>query len=404
MINGKTQEKTSKICNAWAIACNPLANLTQSKIRNLFTQYRLGNDVQLQVAFNDVEKQMPIFGICINKRCAAVANKPWQITPIDGSTEAKNQANVVQKMLNKSLEKNVDGFMSAIRHLVLASFRGRACVKPFIVNDELIFKKIQNWNTLFINDRLYFNPDCLMVFDIDKLGHLKIELPEITEDEAMFIVDDRPIDIPGIQIYLRQLIGEDNWARFIEKSGVPQVIITAPEGIPEDQLGMWQARALQIFEGASGTLSHGSDLKVLTEGRGQDPFSAYVDHQMELICLLALGEKMTTLGGSAGLGSKLAEIQSDEFYALVKHDAERIQNTINACLIPKIIKHYKYDQMLCKFEFYDGDKIKAAEYVDMAVKLHDLGITIDAEKLKELTNLGFINTDIKDVWKPGDNE
>ena len=60
--------------------------------------------------------------------------------------------------------------------------------------------------------------------------------------------------------------------------------------------------------------------------------------------------------------------------------------------------------MLCKFEFYDGDKIKAAEYVDMAVKLHDLGITIDAEKLKELTNLGFINTDIKEVWKPGDNE
>lgn len=57
----------------------------------------------------------------------------------------------------------------------------------------------------------------------------------------------------------------------------------------------------------------GATVNSLTDARGQDPFSAYVEHQQEVIVLLALGEKMTTLGGAAGLGSNLAEIQSQEF-------------------------------------------------------------------------------------------
>lgn len=52
----------------------------------------------------------------------------------------------------------------------------------------------------------------------------------------------------------------------------------------------------------------GASVNTLTDARGQDPFSAYVEHQQEVIVLLALGEKMTTLGGAAGLGSNLAEI------------------------------------------------------------------------------------------------
>ena len=36
----------------------------------------------------------------------------------------------------------------------------------------------------------------------------------------------------------------------------------------------------------------------------------------------------------------------------------------------------------------------------MAQKLKDLGLAIDAQKLKELTKLDFISDEAKDVWTP----
>lgn len=30
-----------------------------------------------------------------------------------------------------------------------------------------------------------------------------------------------PVDIPGLMVYLRQLVGEEQWARFVEKQGIP---------------------------------------------------------------------------------------------------------------------------------------------------------------------------------------
>lgn len=45
-----------------------------------------------------------------------------------------------------------------------------------------------------------------------------------------------PIDIPGMMVYLRQLVGEEQWARFVEKQGIPQVVIEAPEGTPDQNL------------------------------------------------------------------------------------------------------------------------------------------------------------------------
>ena len=59
---------------------------------------------------------------------------------------------------------------------------------------------------------------------------------------------------------------------------------------------------------------------------------------METIVLLALGEKMTTLGGAAGLGSNLAEVQSQEFADLVSYDCKRIANTFTRCAVAKCVK------------------------------------------------------------------
>lgn len=138
----KTQT-TSTLTNAFAKAFNPLRGLTQSGINALIENVRRGNDVKLQVAFEAMEKQTPIFGVCLNKRLNGITNRKWDIVPLDQSENAKAQADAVKQMFVKSDTRNLDGLTEAMRHLGTAAFRGRACVKPFIDEDgELYFKKV----------------------------------------------------------------------------------------------------------------------------------------------------------------------------------------------------------------------------------------------------------------------
>lgn len=393
----KTQS-TSTLANAFAKSFNPLRGLTQSGINSLIEQVKRGNDVKLQVAFHAMEMQTPIFGICLNKRLNGITNRKWDIVPIEPSDTAKAQAEAIKNMFLKSDTRNLDGLTEAMRHLGIASFRGRSCVKPFIdENGDLYFKKVQNWNTLEWNDKLYWNPTADQGISFaESIPDLEI----LTDDEVCWIKDERPIDIPGLQVYLRQLVGEENWARFVEKEGVPQVVITAPDGTPDNVLDVWNSRALAIFEGGSGVLPSGANINQLTAARGQDPFSAYCEHQMETIVLLALGEKMTTLGGSAGLGSNLAEIQSQEFNDLVTYDAKRIANTMTRCAVRKCAKHLGFKDTLCRFEFIEKDNTDPSKYLEMAKQIKDMGVKIDIQKLKELTNLTFIADDQESLWTP----
>ena len=165
--NNKTNGEIAKISNAWSTMMNPLRNLTQTGIQQLIDNIKRGNDVKLQVAFKEIEQQMPIFGICLNKRLAGITSRKWDIIPIDDSAEAKAQAETVKKMFDKSDTRNLDGLTECLRHLGMASFRGRSVVKPFINDDnELYFKNIENWNALTYNNRLYWNPDADQGIDL----------------------------------------------------------------------------------------------------------------------------------------------------------------------------------------------------------------------------------------------
>ena len=55
-------------------------------------------------------------------------------------------------------------------------------------------------------------------------------------------------------------------------------------------------------------MPNGADVNVLDSARGQDPFSNYVQHQMEMVSILATGGTLMTIGGSTGLGSDLARV------------------------------------------------------------------------------------------------
>ena len=396
--NNKTDGEITKISNAWSTMMNPLRNLTQTGIQQLIDNIKRGNDVKLQVAFKEIEQQMPIFGICLNKRLAGITSRKWDILPIDESAEAKAQAETVKKMFDKSDTLNIDGLTECLRHLGMAAFRGRSVVKPFINdNNELYFKAIENWNALEWNNKLYWNPDADQSVDLRDNNTLQ----ELTEDEVIWINDERPIDLPGLMIYLRQLIGEDRWSMAVEKFGIPPIVITAPEGTPDQALDVWYNRAIQIWNGGSGVLPPGARVDALTEARGQDPFSEYVNHQMDMIVLLACGEKMTTLGGPTGLGSNLADVQTQEFNNLVNYDCKRISNAMTRCAVAKCVRNVLgTDEVLCRFVFIEEDNVTPEKYIELATSLKNMGVTIDIAKLKEITGLAFISDEQSSVWQP----
>ena len=398
----KQTTSTTKLIDNWTRMVNPLRGLTKPQIDQMFDQIKYGNDVRLQLAFYEIERVMPIYGIVISKRLSGINNRQWSIERLDDSPESKNQQELVEKMFLQSDTRNTDGLTDCIRHLGLASFRGRSAVKPFINKDgQLYFKKIQNWNLLEYGGHLYWQPNPCMY----KCGSTIVnELEEVPESEICCVFDERPIDIPGILIYLRQLVGEENWARSVEKYGVAQVVITAPEGTPDSNYDKWLSRCMGIFEGGSGVLPPGANLHLLTEPRNQDPFSAYCEHQSKIITLLALGGSLSTIGGSTGLGSDLADVQDSQFNDLVTYDCKRISNAITNTVIPKCVKHLFGNSAtpLIRFSYVEKDTTTTKEYLEYAQTLNGLGVKIDIPELKRLTGLSIISDTQNDtaIWSP----
>ena len=62
-----------------------------------------------------------------------------------------------------------------------------------------------------------------------------------------------------------------------------------------------------------------------------------------------------------------------------------------------------YSKVECRFDFVEADEFGAKDYVELAEKLHSLGVKIDNKKLKELTKLDFID-DSETTWTPGGEE
>lgn len=391
-----------KVRSIFSTVMNPLRGLTKPQIERLLIDMKHGNDAVLQGVFSEIEIVSPIYQVCIQKRVSGVLNRKWAVETLIDTDAAIEQKKYVEDVLYKSESRNVDGLTDALTWLVLANFKGRAAIKPFMTDaGELILKPLQNWNLLYWNGEFFWNPTAEQCGWMDD-GKPKNIIP-IPNSEICYLLHDRPIDVPGLMIYLRQLIGEDQWSRFVEKEGVPQVVITAPEGTPDTALDAWNMRAMQIFEGGSGTMPPGAHVDFLTAARGQDPFTSYIQHQMEMISILATGGTLMTIGGSTGLGSDLASVQKKSFDSLVNNDCKRIANAFSQ-IINKIVKfRNKKDEVLVRFSFMEDSEYTTKDYIEMATQLNAIGVKIDKTKFKEITKLEFIDDTVEE-WTPSTEE
>ena len=71
-------------------------------------------------------------------------------------------------------------------------------------------------------------------------------------------------------------------------------------------------------------------------------------------------------------------------------------------VVKKCAQHLGYSKVECRFEFVEADEFEAKDYVELAEKLHSMGVKIDGKKLKELTKLDFID-DSETTWTPSNS-
>ena len=124
---------------------------------------------------------------------------------------------------------------------------------------------------------------------------------------------------------------------------------------------------------------------------------------MEMVCLIALGGSLNTIGGSTGLGSNLADVQDSAFQSLVNQDCKKISNAMSEIVVKRCAERLGYSKVNCRFEFVETDEFEAKDYIELAEKLHNMGVKIDGRRLKELTKLDFID-DGDTTWTPGGEE
>ena len=186
----------------------------------------------------------------------------------------------------------------------------------------------------------------------------------------------------------------------MERQGIPQVVITAPEGTPDSALGMWTFRAQQIVNGGSGVLPSGAKVDELTAARGQDPFSEFCKHQMEMISILATGGALNTIGGATGLGSNLAEVQNDQFNKLVRKDIRNIEKAMTK-VVGIVARGLGLNPEGLRFNFV-SDEDDTKEVLEVADKMKALGMTVDVEKMRKYIKYDIMADNQSQIWTPSE--
>lgn len=381
-----------------AAACletyNPLRGLSVQHAQQIFDAARRGNDVRLQWIYHNIEQIDPTLMICAERRAGALVDLDWTIRPKQAQrsrgfdeTLAREQVAFLEGFFGAAAER---GLWQAVEHLASAFFRGHAHVAPRWSVDGLTltgFDCLDAWNVCrdSATGVWHWNPTAS---DTADFGSLEV----IPPSEVIHLLRSRHVDYPAMAIYLRSALGESAWGRFLERYGVPPVIITMPPDIDPARVSDYCAAAEKVADGASGALPNGSGVNYATEARGTNPFKEFVQHQQELTVLMATGGLLTSLTGATGIGQGATGAHEETWRMIVRRDAGIIAEQLNRTLTDTLLNRaFPGRPHLATFDFETEPPPSAAEIFDLAAKAVQAGYKINQHDLEEKTGYRLIS-------------
>ena len=363
----------------WLERVNPLQGLTITQAKNIFDVARAHGSPLLQKIYEEIELTDPVLMTCVERRQSALAGLGWRaVANASAADDAKAED---QRKALEAFANGIENLDEAIEHLDLAFFRGYSVCQPIWEGIRVRRVNLLNsWNFLRgDDDRLMWNPECTL----DPKG-----CEEITP-AARFVQLNRrrAIDWPALSIYIRKYVGERDWGRFLERYGIPPVDVIMAPNATDEQRKEYLDCAEAAKNGSSVAYPSGTSISRAETSRGQDPFTAFIEHQEKLIVLMATGGTLTSLA-QADTGSLAGGAQMDVWEQIVQRDGVVISAALNRDLfIPFLREAFPGEPVMAHFEIGKEDEPSATEAADLAGKLKVAGWRVDQSQLEEQTGL-----------------
>jgi phage gp29-like protein len=373
--------------SAWLELQNPLKGLSVTKTVQIFDYARVGSYAELQWLYREIENADPILLTVAERRASSMLSRDWDIKVVEsGKVRGYDEklADDQQSFLKLAYAQAERGNLTeAFEHLSTAFFRGYAHARPLYspgMQGIEGFDILDNWN--FCRDvqtgSWYWNPSAQSTPDVTAIK-------EIPSGELVSIVRTRHIDYPAMEIYIRRALGDKKYGIFLERYGIPPVIIIMPQDGDKARETEYRTAAENVAKGGSGALPFGSQVNYATEARGADPFNAFLARQEKLIVLMATGGTLGSLASPTGIGGGASDVQDKAFADIIMRDCSIIASSMNRICTDQLLNAaFPGRPHLAYFDFADR-RPTASQVFDDASKAKSAGYTVAQADLEERT-------------------
>lgn len=369
---------------AWAETLNPLRGLTIDYAGRIYDNARIGAYADLQWLYNEIEGADPTLFTCTERRSTALLETDTTIRKVDAEKArgfdenlADDQAAFLKLAFADAERGNLN---ETLEHLGLAFFRGFSHARPLYAQGMLSlegFDTLDGWN--FCRDihdgSWWWNPDAASV----PSNNCK----PIPTGELVTVVRTRHVDYPALEIYIRRALGDKKYGIFLERYGVPPVIIVMPPDTDKGSEPDYKAAAERVAKGGSGTVPYGATVNYATEARGTNPFSEFLRRQEELIVRMATGGVLTTLSSPTGIGGGATDAHEATWRTIIRRDCKLITTPINRVVVSDLLNaNFPGRPHLAYFDFADPQPT-AKEVFDTATAAKSSGYRVKQADLEE---------------------
>ena len=368
IIMPQLKPRTRSAAAAWLERQNPLTRLSMRAAQQIYDTARNGNYARLQYIYAEIEKTDPTLLICVERRLSALGGLGWRVITTDDTPLAKAQKERLQDLLN-----NAENLSAAIEHLGLAFFRGHSFAAPYMKDGRLAFEMPPSWEFNFdpVARQWYHNP---LVREGDVGG---ADQTPFDPAECLHLERVRAIDYPALAIFLRHDVAEDQWGRFLERYGIPPVILEMPPMTSAGDADRFAQAARNIYEALCGAVPNGTNINTLAEARGADPFSAFIEHQEKTLVRLCTGGTLGSIA-EAGAGTLAGNAQADVWREIVRRDAVLIGDEFTRYFARKLFP----GDCRVKFELGTDRTATPDEMFDLGAKARQAGFRLTKDYLE----------------------
>ena len=356
---------------AWIERTNPLTRLSLRAAQGIYDTARGGGYTRLQYIYAEIEKTDPTLFTCVDRRLSALSALGWRVVANVEGTKAEAQKKILEKMLDGAV-----GLSAAIEHMGLAFFRGYSFCEPYMRDGRLAFNCPPSWEFNRSPDGTWWHNPLVLEGDAGGEGQTAFDPEAVIHIERV-----RAVDYPALALYLRHEVAEDEWGRFLERYGIPPVILEMPPLAQPGDADRFAQAAQQVYEALCGAVPNGTKVNTLAEARGADPFSAFIEHQEKTMVRLCTGGTLGSIAEATGIGSGASDAQGDVWREIVSRDAVLIGEEFT-----RWFGRYVFPEgMLVRFELGTEKRATPDEVFDTAAKARQAGYRFTKEYLETET-------------------